>query len=566
MARTVIEELVTIFGFEVEQHQLDRANRSMERWNRQARQGARNADMWGSRIRGALAAWVGFDTVLRLGRGLVEASASHERFLAQLETTEGSARSAQRAFERIEGFATSTPFALDQSLEAFVRLRAYGLTATEEAMRSYGDTASSMGRDLMQMVEAVGDATTGEFERLKEFGIRASSEGDNVRFTFRGVETVVRKSAEDIERYLINLGQANFSGAMERQMDTVGGKLSNLGDAWQGFLRNAGEGGFAEGAKELLDTLIDLLNGSSEGAEDFGRIIGEVLRRVARGIEWAVAHSEELAMVVAALGGVAVAGRVGSLAGNFVQLGGAVGTVNPQIGSLIAVAGVGAAAAAGFYVEMIRYMEGQTSAINTLVRKYPQLEPLMQRMGGFLMDIHEYGPSAFEMMAEDAGELAEKFESIRDFLGNIRDTILEVTGIELPGWLNHLNGGPILNGSLGELVADGLHWAGGGSGPRVDETGRPENGTMRGLRGVDRDLGDSLRRLAGPQRTELGRAPESVARSRAGAPAPAQAVSPTINVYVQERPGETARESGQRAGEGAASTWQMAVRTANRRQ
>ena len=44
---------------------------------------------------------------------------------------------------------------------------------------------------LDDMVEAVADATTGEFERLKEFGIRASSQGDKVALTFRGVTTTV---------------------------------------------------------------------------------------------------------------------------------------------------------------------------------------------------------------------------------------------------------------------------------------------------------------------------------------------------------------------------------------
>jgi hypothetical protein len=37
-----------------------------------------------------------------------------------------------------------------------------------------------MGKDMMQMIEAVADASTGEFERLKEFGIKASKQGDQV--------------------------------------------------------------------------------------------------------------------------------------------------------------------------------------------------------------------------------------------------------------------------------------------------------------------------------------------------------------------------------------------------
>ena len=47
------------------------------------------------------------------------------------------------------------------------------------------NTASAMGKIVEQFVEAVADASTGEFERLKEFGIKASSEGDRQPLRFR---------------------------------------------------------------------------------------------------------------------------------------------------------------------------------------------------------------------------------------------------------------------------------------------------------------------------------------------------------------------------------------------
>ena len=50
--------------------------------------------------------------------------------------------------------------------------------------------------------EAVADAAVGEFERLKEFGIKAKSEGDKVTFLFKGVSTTVGKNAAEIETFL----------------------------------------------------------------------------------------------------------------------------------------------------------------------------------------------------------------------------------------------------------------------------------------------------------------------------------------------------------------------------
>ena len=41
-------------------------------------------------------------------------------------------------------------------------------------------------QNLDQFIEAIADATTFEFERLKEFGIKSKQIGDDVQFTFRG--------------------------------------------------------------------------------------------------------------------------------------------------------------------------------------------------------------------------------------------------------------------------------------------------------------------------------------------------------------------------------------------
>ena len=66
------------------------------------------------------------------------------------------------------------------------------------------------------MIEAVADAATGEFERLKEFGIKAKNNGDTIAFTFKGTDRNRKNNAAEIESYLIKLGQVNFDGAMKK--------------------------------------------------------------------------------------------------------------------------------------------------------------------------------------------------------------------------------------------------------------------------------------------------------------------------------------------------------------
>jgi hypothetical protein len=191
--------------------------------------------------------------------GIFKTTAQMEKLKASLKTVTGSTENANLAFEGILDFTKSTPFQLEETTSAFIKLKALGLEPSERALRSYGNTASAMGKSLDQMIEAVADATTGEFERLKEFGIKASSQGDNVAFTFQGVTTTVRKNATEIEEYLTKIGETQFAGAMEEQMNTLTGVMSNLQDTVTQLLNGEGDG-----LESLKTALKDLTNNLSD--------------------------------------------------------------------------------------------------------------------------------------------------------------------------------------------------------------------------------------------------------------------------------------------------------------
>lgn len=161
-------------------------------------------------------AFLGFKGVSGTLGALFESNRSFEQLSASLKTVTGSVEGAQAAFALIEKFAVDTPYQLNEIVEAFIRLKALGLDPSEEALTSYGNTASAFSKNILDFVEAVADATVGEFERLKSFGIKANTLTDEVKFTFAGVTTTVKKNAADIEKYLRSLGDIKFAGAIVR--------------------------------------------------------------------------------------------------------------------------------------------------------------------------------------------------------------------------------------------------------------------------------------------------------------------------------------------------------------
>lgn len=223
-----------------------------------------------AKLGAAAAGFLSLGAAIKAVNALVETNRQFEKLRAGLVTATGSVEGMEQAWAALMQYAMDTPYGIEQVTASFTKLINYGLTPSEEAMTSYGDTASAMSKSLDQMIEAVADAATGEFERLKEFGIKAKNNGDTITFTFRGVATTVKNSSKEIEQYLIDLGKTNFGGAMQRQMNTLDGSIANLSDTWEIFKYNLSDGMFADMASSAIglvtDGIAELNNQMESGA------------------------------------------------------------------------------------------------------------------------------------------------------------------------------------------------------------------------------------------------------------------------------------------------------------
>lgn len=185
----------------------------------------------------ALAGAFSAGAFISFGKEVLAVTAEFEKFGAVLGNTLGSTALANLKLKEIEEFAAKTPFSVQELTNSFVKLANQGFKPTGDEMRRLGDLAASTGKSFDQLAEAILDAQTGEFERLKEFGVRAQDAGDKVIFTFKGVQTTVEKSSEAIRNYVTSLGDAEgVSGSMAVISQTLTGKISNLGDSWDQML------------------------------------------------------------------------------------------------------------------------------------------------------------------------------------------------------------------------------------------------------------------------------------------------------------------------------------------
>ncbi|MDJ1468151.1 hypothetical protein [Xanthocytophaga flava] len=211
----------------------------------------------------AMLAAFSITAIIEFGKAIYNVTSEFQRLETVLATTLGSKGLAKAAMAEIKDLAATTPMSVQEWTDSYVKLINRGITPTREQLVALGDTASSQGKSLDQYIEAFLDAQTGEFERLKEFGIKASKSGDQVTFSFKNQTAVVKNNSEAISEYLYGLGEMpGVLGGMANQAETASGKVSNLGDSWDNLLNTLGSGktGLFGAVIEFLADMVNMAN------------------------------------------------------------------------------------------------------------------------------------------------------------------------------------------------------------------------------------------------------------------------------------------------------------------
>ena len=366
-------------------------------------------------------------------KGLFDINVEAARLSGALKTATGSTAAANAKFAELEKFGATTPYTLDQSIMAFIKLKNLGLDPSNRSLRSYGNTATAMGKSLMDMIEAVADASTGEFERLKEFGIKASKQGDQIEFTFQGVKTKVKNDAKAIEEYLRKLGETKFGKAMSDQMSELPGLVSNVQDAFQALARNIGAGGLNDALKPILKELGGALSGID------GKAIGQVLgQALSSAVVFAKQLYDGIKEVITAIGGIETVAKTAGLAlavmmapvigGGIITgvtgimtafagvsalfsggLAAAAGTVFAAIGGIPLAIGAAVIAVGVLAYDIFQFATGGQSMIGNLAKKFPQIGQALKWIGDQFKSIMPEMQGAFQALQGLGSQLIQFF-------------------------------------------------------------------------------------------------------------------------------------------------------------
>jgi len=459
---TIVEELVAVFGFDVDNRALARANQGVRRTEQRMERAAAASQRVGRGIQGMLVAWVGLDQAARQFGGLVEANAQMDDLTAAMTLATGSAESAESAMQWIADFSSRSPDQIQEVTEAFQMLQQQGLDPMDGRLVALGNTAAALQTPISELMNATAGAAIGNLERLERmlvrYGYSLTSTDGVVRGMASGEEFVIGEGFAAIEQFLVGLGEGRFASQMERRAETINGAMSMLRDAIFQFRTGIGDAEFNNALVALIGSLERLFRSSSGGATVIGRVLAGALNTAARSLAFVDTHLSLVMAGLAWLGGtVAISGLI-ALGSALASAGAAGMAAAAQIFAIpLALAGIAvlvALVAEDFY----RFANGQESVIGRLAKRYPQIVDPLKDMIAFFRDLAEHGPAALRLIREDFDAITGAVDRLLDRLG-------------LLGRILRLN--PVFHAAAGGDLASYMENARGVT-PDVDLPGMPE--------------------------------------------------------------------------------------------
>lgn len=188
-----------------------------------------------------------------------------ENLRARLDATFGSMAKGQKAFEDILRIAKETPQSVEEISKSFVMLKNFGIEPTIKVMQDLTNLTSKVGGNadtLSGIVRGLGQAyakgklQAEEANQMIERGVPVysllSKELHKTTAEIMDMMTKGELTRPVIEKLIAAMGDSSV-GASTKMMETLGGKISMLGDSWHQF-ENALLGDKSEG---LIKTIVD---------------------------------------------------------------------------------------------------------------------------------------------------------------------------------------------------------------------------------------------------------------------------------------------------------------------
>jgi tape measure domain-containing protein len=210
--------------------------------------------------------------IVDFGKEMLTQAGNFEQYLTGFEVLLGSMDRAKKLMADLTDFAKKTPFRLEEVVVGSKQLLAYGFSQEEviENMKMLGNVSSALKVPMGDMVylygtlRSQGRAYTRDIIQFAQRGLPIwQMLADEMGMSVESVQEAVtdgQVTFETVSSAMNKLAGENgkWGDMMDKQSQTLMGKLSNLQDAWQQFTVVLGNI-FLPVAKQVVDWLTNLI-------------------------------------------------------------------------------------------------------------------------------------------------------------------------------------------------------------------------------------------------------------------------------------------------------------------
>lgn len=232
--------------------------------------------------------------VVYLGKEMLRAAADFEQTKVAFETMLGSAELANTMLRDLSEFAASTPFELRDIEKNAKQLLAYGIEAQKiiPTLKMLGDVSAGLSVPIQQVARAYGQVKVAgrlmgqELLQFTNAGVPLIAElAKNLGVAESAIKDMVAEGKIGFKEVEEAFGTMSGEGGkffdlMEKQSKTLLGRISNLKDNWDIFLREQGSAliVWAGYFVDKLALIVEWLRKDAQGINNVGKTIYELIQ------------------------------------------------------------------------------------------------------------------------------------------------------------------------------------------------------------------------------------------------------------------------------------------------
>ena len=219
---------------------IHRTNRTLSQLERRANEAKRMISNFATATVGILAVAGAFEKAKAQAESFLRTASEFEQYKNRMSAFYQGTEKVNAEIGRATDFAKKYNVSINDTMDALIKMKVFGIEPTNRALEIFGNTAVGGGKSLDQFVEAMADAFQGENERLKEFGVKASVEGQKIAYAWsdssgKARSVVIENNKKIIQSTLETIFNEKYVGQMQLRANSWAGFVDSIKNDYTTF-------------------------------------------------------------------------------------------------------------------------------------------------------------------------------------------------------------------------------------------------------------------------------------------------------------------------------------------